>query len=139
MENIQKPKIGAGIKTISIIELVFMGFSVMGLIGSFFLTDQIKAISKSAGVAEIPTSTIVISLVISVMVIIGVILILMKKEIGIYIYFIAIVGNIVFSIVSNGFKPAILVSLVMPILMGIFIWKKKEIFSVQGKSDNIVD
>ena len=134
MENIQKPKVGAGIKTMSIIELVFMGFSVLGLIGSFFLTDEIKAISKSAGVPETPTSTIIISLVISVMIIIGVILILMKKEIGIYTYFIAIVGNIVFSIVSNGFKPVILLSLIIPGLMGIFIWKKREIFSAETKS-----
>jgi len=134
MENIQKPKVGAGIKTMSIIELVFMGFAVMGLIGSFFLTDEIKAISKSAGVPETPTSTIVISLVISVMVIIGVILILMRKEIGIYIYYIAMVGNIVFSIVSNGFSPSILISLVIPALMGFFIWKKKEIFSTETKN-----
>lgn len=134
MENIQKPKVGAGIKTMSIIELVFMGFTVLGLIGSFFLTDEIKEISKQAGVPETSTSTIVISLVIAVIIIIGVILILMKKEIGIYTYFIAIVGNIVFTIVSNGFTPWILVSFIIPGLMGIFIWKKREIFSAETKS-----
>ncbi|APC38720.1 hypothetical protein [Clostridium estertheticum] len=134
MENVQKPKVGAGIKTVSIIELVLMGFMAIGLITSLFITDKIKAISKAAGVPETPTSTIVISLVIALLVIISVILILMKKELGIYMYFIATVANIVYSIVTTGFKPAIILSLILPTLMGIFIWKKKEIFSTETKN-----
>ncbi|MBX4266114.1 hypothetical protein [Clostridium estertheticum] len=134
MENVQKPKVGAGIKTVSIIELVLMGFMAIGLITSLFITDKIKAISKAAGVPETPTSTIVISLVIALLVIISVILILMRKELGIYMYFIATVANIVYSIVSTGFKPAIILSLILPTLMGIFIWKKKEIFSTETKN-----
>ncbi|MBX4261632.1 hypothetical protein KTC96_21235 [Clostridium estertheticum] len=134
MENVQKPKVGAGIKTVSIIELVLMGFMAIGLITSLFITDKIKAISKAAGVPETPTSTIVISLVIALLVIISVILILMRKELGIYMYFIAEVANIVYSIVINGFKPIDILSLILPILMGIFIWKKKEIFSNETKN-----
>ncbi|MCB2360979.1 hypothetical protein [Clostridium estertheticum] len=134
MENVQKPRVGAGIKTVSIIELVLMGFMAIGLITSLFITDKIKAISKAAGVPETPTSTIVISLVIALLVIISVILILMRKELGIYMYFIATVANIVYSIVSTGFKPAIILSLILPTLMGIFIWKKKEIFSTETKN-----
>ena len=133
MENVQKPKVGAGIKTMSIIQLVFSGFGLIGLVMTFFMKDTLK----TAGVPAIPTSTIIISLVFIIIITLGIILILMKKELGIYIYFIAEVANIVYSIVSNGFKPASLVGLVIPVLMGIFIWKKREIFSSETKTEQI--
>ena len=133
MENVKKPKVGAGIKTMSIIQLVFSGFGLIGLIMTLFMKDTLK----TAGVPAIPTSAIIISLVIIIIITLGIILILMKKELGIYIYFIAEVANIVYSIVSNGFKPASLVGLIIPVLMGFFIWKKKEIFSPEAKSEQI--
>ena len=101
------------------------------------MTKETKALIKTAGLPETPTSTLIISLIITITVILSVILILMKKELGIYIYFIAEVANIAFTIVSNGFTPWILGSFVIPVLMGIFIWKKKEIFSVEAKSENV--
>jgi len=133
MESIQKPKVGAGILTMSIIQLVLMGFSLIGLIMTLFMKDETKAQLKTMGIPETPTSTIIISLIITVIIILAIVLILMKKELGIYIYFIAEVANIVYSIVSTGFKPVILLSLIIPGLMGFFIWKKKEIFSVEAK------
>ncbi|MCB2295589.1 hypothetical protein LGK95_19095 [Clostridium algoriphilum] len=129
MENIQKPKVGAGILTVSIIQLVLMGFTIIGLIASFFIKDQIKAM----GIPETPTSIVVISLIITIIVILGIVLILMKKELGIYMYFVAEVANIMYAIVSTGFKPTILISLILPALMAFFIWKKKEIFAVETK------
>jgi len=129
MENIQKPKVGAGIMTLSIIQLVFMG---LGLIGSVvMLIPKVRVMLKEMGSPEITTSTLIIGLIITITMIIGIVLILMKKELGIYIYFIAVVANIAFTIVSDGFKPINLLSLIMPALMGFFIWKKKEIFSVE--------
>ncbi|HEY8805068.1 MAG TPA: hypothetical protein VIM42_08210, partial [Clostridium sp.] len=124
---------GAGILTMSIIQLVLMGFSLIGLIMTLFMKDETKAQLKTMGIPETPTSTIIISLIITVIIILAIVLILMKKELGIYIYFIAEVANIVYSIVSTGFKPVILLSLIIPGLMGFFIWKKKEIFSVEAK------
>ena len=134
MENVQKPKVGAGILTMAIIELVLMGFSLIGLVYSFFMTDAAKVQLKTMGIPETPTSTLVISLIITIIIILSIVLILMKKELGIYIYFIAEVASIVYSIVNNGFSPWMLVSLIIPVLMGIFIWNKKEIFSVEAKN-----
>jgi hypothetical protein len=131
MENIQKPKVGASIKTMSIIQLVVSGFGIIGFIISIFTKDKTNALLKGSGVPEITTSVLIIGLVFSIILGISVILILMKKELGIYIYFIAVVAQIVYGIVSTGFKPLSLVGLVMPVLMGIFIWKKKEIYSVK--------
>lgn len=134
MENIQKPKVGAGILTMSIIQLVVNAFGLMGFIMALFMKDETKAQLKTMGVPETPTYTLIISLVVLIVVTLSIILILMKKELGIYIYFIAQVASIVYSIVSTGFKPIILTSFIMPILMGIFIWKKKEIFVVEAKA-----
>ncbi|MBU3179721.1 hypothetical protein [Clostridium psychrophilum] len=133
MENIQKPKVGAGIKTLAIIQLVFSGFGLIGSIMAFFMTDATKAQLKTMGIPETSTSTLIIGLVLVIIVALGVILILMKKELGVYIYFVAEVANIMYTIVSTGFKPTILISLIIPVLMGIFIWKKKEIFFADDK------
>jgi len=130
MENVQKPKVGAGILTMSIIQLVFSGFGLIGILITFFMKDTLK----TAGAPAIPTFTFIISLVLTIIITLGVILILMKKELGIYIFFIAQVANIVYSIVINGFKPLILLALIIPILMGIFIWKKKEVFVGEAKA-----
>lgn len=134
MENVQKPKVGAGILTISIIELVLMGFALIGFVTNFLMKDKMKAQLKEMGIPETPTSTLIISLIITIIVILGIILILKKKELGIYIYFTAEVASIVFSMVSAGFKPIMLLSLIIPALMGFFIWKKKEIFSSEAKA-----
>ena len=126
MENTQKAKVGAGIKTMSIIQLVFMGITLLGLVMTLFMTSAAKDQLKTMGLPETPTSTIIISLIVTLLIILGTILILMKKEMGIYIYFVAQVANFVYGIVINGFKPLELVGLIIPVLMGIFIWQKKE-------------
>ncbi|MBZ9607131.1 hypothetical protein G9F73_004715 [Clostridium estertheticum] len=139
MENIKKPKVGAGIKTMSIIQLVVSVFGLFS-IRNFSKKDELNAAYKALDIVmpEITNLSITIGLVFSVILAISVILILMKKELGIYIYFIAIVAQIAYSIVAGGTKPwMILVSLIMPALMGFFIWKKKEIFSTETKSDNM--
>lgn len=134
MENIQKPKVGAGILTLSIIQLVFSGFGLLGFITMYFMSDATKAQLKTLGTPETPTSTLIISIVFILIISLGVILILMKKELGIYIYFIGELANIVYSFVMNGFQPIMLLSFVIPALMAIFIMKKKEVFFVEAKA-----
>ncbi|MGH4140351.1 hypothetical protein [Clostridium sp.] len=134
MENVQKTKVGAGILTISIIQLVFSGFALLGFVMMFFMSDATKSQLKALGTPEAPTATIIISIVLILIVALGITLILMKKELGIYIYFIGEVANIVYSLVTTGFKPIILFSFIIPVLMGIFILKKKEVFFVDAKA-----
>lgn len=125
MEKNQQQKVGAGILTLSIIQLIFSGFAMLGYITYFVMKDNIEAVP---GVPVIPTYAYIISIVVTIVAVIGIILILLKKELGIYIYYIAEVASIVSSIVINGFKPLMLLSLIIPVLMGFFIWKKKEVF-----------
>jgi hypothetical protein len=133
MENNQPQKVGAGILTVSIIQLVFSGFVFIGLLLAFLVKDQIEA----AGTVEITTSVLAISTVFTAITIIGIILILMKKQLGVYIYFGSFAINIIYSIVTNGFKASIILSLIIPVLMGIFIWQKKEVFGMGVKAEDI--
>ena len=133
MENNQQEKVGAAILTLSIIQLVFSGLAIMGYLITFFMKDQIKA----AGVPAISTSTLIISMVIALIAALGIFLILMRKQLGIYVYFIAQVSVIVYSLVNNGFKPSVLLPLIIPVLMGIFIWQKKEVFNIGTKAEEM--
>ncbi|MGH4117960.1 hypothetical protein [Clostridium sp.] len=133
MENIQKQKVGAGILTISIIHFVMNGIGLLGLLAAIAMKDAINEAAKT----QITTSVLVISLVFIAIITLAVILILMKKSIGIYIYFIVQGINIVYAIVVNGFSPMQIISIVLPVLMGIFVWKKKEVFGLGAKAENI--
>ncbi|NNU77086.1 hypothetical protein [Clostridium estertheticum] len=138
MENVQKPKVGAGIKTMSIIQLVFSFVGLWNIKSYFVNNDKTNAALRTLNLPEVTNLTITIGLVFTIVLAVSVILILKKKELGIYIYFITVVANIVYSIVNVGFKPFVLLSLIVPVimavLMGIFIWKKKEIFSTETKN-----
>jgi hypothetical protein len=130
MESNQKEKVGAGILTMSIIHLVFNSLGMLGLLASVTMKDQIKEL----GTPEITTSALIISSVFITIITLAIILILMKKQIGIYIYFIAQVANIAYAVVANGFDPMQIITVIMPVLMGIFIWQKKEVFGLGAKA-----
>ena len=130
MKDIHKPKLGTGILTLAIIQLIF---SSIGLIGLVMTLLMIYA-PKEYGVTTIPTFTVIVTLLSTLITTLGIILILMKKKLGIYIYFITEVANVVYSVIINGFKPVILVSLIIPVLMGIFILTRKEIFASKTKA-----
>ncbi|EQB86477.1 hypothetical protein J2Z44_000409 [Clostridium punense] len=130
MENNQKPKLGGGIMTISIIQLIVNAFVILGLIPLIFARDMMIGQFKTIG-ADIPmptTSESIISLVLTLLLVIGIILILCKKAAGVYIYFTVVVINLIYPIVMNGFKLASLTGLILPVLMAIFIYLKREIF-----------
>lgn len=132
MENEQEQKVGAGIKTIAIIELVF---ETLGLLSSIFylvFKDKINSAVQAAGVTtKVSSSTYVIALIVSILIIISVILILLKNTIGVFGYFIVYIADIIYSIVTVGkFSPLMLISFILPILMAIFIYRKRSIFKI---------
>lgn len=130
MKDIHKPKLGGGILTLAIIQLIFNGIGLTGLVMTLLMIYA----PKTYGVTTVPTFTVIVTLVSMLITTLGIILILMKKKLGIYIYFINEVANIVYSVVINGFKPVILVSLIIPVFMGILILTKKEIFATETKA-----
>ena len=63
--------------------------------------------------------------------ILGIILILRKKAIGLYIYLLLTAANIIYSIIMNGFMISTLIgTLILPILMTFFVYRKRELFGL---------
>lgn len=139
MENNQKPKLGGGILTISIIQLVINALAIIGFIPLIFARDMMAEQLKALG-SDIPiptTSETIISLVLVLLLITGIILILCKKAAGVYIYFTVVVLNLIYPIVMGSFKLTSLTGLILPALMAIFIYLKKEIFGFGANANSI--
>ncbi|MDZ5252450.1 hypothetical protein [Clostridium sp. LIBA-8841] len=134
MENQKQNKLGAGIIAISIIQIIFSAF---GLLGSILLLmpsfqENMAAISGvSLNQMGFNNVTIIIGLVAIILDLLGIILILRKKAIGLYIYLLVTAANIIYSIVLNGISIFSLIgSLILPLLMTFFVYKKKELFGL---------
>lgn len=138
MEN---KKLGGGILTISILYLIFWGISLIGSIISLATLDQINSTMAQMGLEQTTSAELIISLILSLVLLIGVILILLKKKIGVYTFFTVIIINVIYSLIMNGFNIAILIStlisLILPGLLAYFIYKKKEVFGFESNENNL--
>ena len=138
MEN---KKLGGGILTISILYLVFLGFGLIGNIISFSTLDQINALSSQMGMPQLTSAELIISIILSLILLIGVILILLKKKLGVYTCFTVIVINVIYSLIMNGLSILVLIStlisLILPGLLAYFIYKKKEVFGFESKENTL--
>lgn len=132
--EINNQKLGGGIMTICILTLIGFVITLFSSITMLTGRDKIVESYKTLGLdtSLIPsTGQTVISLILSILIALSVILILMKKSIGIYGYFIAEIISIIASIIFAGFSILnIVLSLIFPILMAIFISKRKVVFGL---------
>ncbi|MDY4077398.1 MAG: hypothetical protein SOY42_01215 [Clostridium sp.] len=128
-------KLGAGIITISVLSLITVVFGLIGAI-NIIATPKEKFIEayKLAGLdpATIPTvGQTIVSLILIIILGVSIILILMKKSIGVYGYFISQIISIISSIIFSGFSILnIVLGLILPVLMAIFISKKRNLFGL---------
>ncbi|NRZ29507.1 hypothetical protein [Clostridium beijerinckii] len=129
MESTQLKKLGAGIVTISAIQLIGAIFSVLGSLLLFSSKSEILNEMQTSKQNIASNTQITITLILQVLLAITIILILLKKSIGIYSYFTVVTINILYSIISIGFQWTIIFSLILPVLMAIFIYKKKSLFT----------
>ncbi len=138
MEN---KKLGGGILTISIIYLVFLGFGLIGSIISLSTLDQINSVMAQMGGIQLTPTELIISIILNFILLFGIILILLKKQIGVYTFFTVEIINIIYSLIMNGLNLSVLIStligLILPGLLAYFIYKKKELFGFQGKENNL--
>lgn len=134
MENQKKNKLGAGIITISVIQIVASVFSILYsvlLLTPSFQENITAILGASLDQLGITSVTIIIGLVATILDLLGIILILRKKAIGLYIYLLVTAANIIYSIVMVGFSISTLISaLILPLLMTFFVYKKKELFGL---------
>ena len=137
MEN---KKLGGGILTISILYLVFLGFGLIGII-SLSTLDQINSVMAQMGGIQLTPTELIISIILSFILLFGIILILLKKQIGVYTFFTVEIINIIYSLIMNGLSLSVLIStlisLILPVLLAYFIYKKKELFGFESKENNL--
>lgn len=134
MENQNQNKLGAGIITISVIQIIFSAFALIGSIILLMPSFQENLATITGAPLDqlgINNTSIIIGLVSIILVLLGIILILRKKAIGLYIYLLITTANIIYSIIMNGFMiSSLIVSLILPILMTFFVYRKKELFGL---------
>lgn len=132
----KEKKIGAGIITMSILIFVGSAFAIFGGIINLAMGDSINQIMLEGGTIDqsmLPTKTdYIISLVTSILSVIFVILILMKKKVGVFAYFGLYILSSVYGLISNGITSLGLVSIGINLaflaLYGFFIYKKRELY-----------
>ena len=138
MEN---KKLGGGILAISILSLVFLSLGLMGNIISFSTLDQINAVSAQMGMPQLTSTELIISIILNLVLVIAIILILLKKKIGVYAFFTVIIINVIYSLIMNGLSVFVLIStligLILPGLLAYFIYKKKEVFGFESNENNL--
>ncbi|MDT8717764.1 hypothetical protein IAI10_13935 [Clostridium sp. 19966] len=139
MEENKPQGVGGGIKTISVLYFIVAFFMILGdlilLGGKDFLESQYK--SMGITMPSISDTAIAISLLLEVILVASLILILMKKAAGVYAYFAISIIDFIYSIISSGFSFTVLLGLILPILMAVFISKRKEVFGLGVKDENI--
>ena len=127
----ENKKLGAGIIIITIIVILGSILGIVGDLGAMFLGDLV--VETYDGEVIQPTvsnSQLIIDIILRIIFLISAILIFMKKSLGIYCYFIVVIISIIALIIFNGFSIAIISSLILPILMTIFVAKKREVFGL---------
>lgn len=130
MERIEnEQRVGSGITILSIVYLVFQGFGLFALVSSIVMKDQIIAKLAEAGTGlEFNSGEIILSIIISIIFIVSLILILMKKSIGAYLFIIVQALSIIYNIITGAFTLTSIFGLILPGLMIYFLYKKRNIF-----------
>ena len=127
----ENKKLGAGIIIIAI--LVILG-SVLGIVGDlgimFFGDLVVETYDGEVIQSTVSNSQFIIDIILKIIFIISAILIFMKKSLGVYSYFVLVIISIIASIIFNGFSIAIISSLILPVLMIIFVTRKREVFGL---------
>ncbi|MBU3105909.1 hypothetical protein [Clostridium gasigenes] len=139
----EEKKLGGGILTCTIINIVIYGFAIIGLIISLFTKDFVNQALTNAGeteaLAQLSTSNLVISLITSILLLISLILILFKKKTGVYSYFSFVVLNFIYGVVVNGLASLSvlsLIGLILPVLLGLFIYKRRSVFGFSNPDED---
>lgn len=117
----KKQSLGAGIKVLSVLNIIF---SILGL-GMGILALYSDEVAKSM---QLSNMQLIMSCIFTFIMLVGVILILCKNEIGIYMFFGAEILSVIYSVITMGFNVSEVFSLIFPALYAYFIYKKRELF-----------
>ena len=127
----ENKKLGIGIIIITILMLLGSILGIVSDLGAMFLGDLVVETYDGEVIqSTVSNSQLIIDIILRIIFLISAILIFMKKSLGIYCYFIVVIISIIASIIFNGFSIAIISSLIFPILMAIFVARKREVFGL---------
>ena len=127
----ENKKLGVGI---IIITSLYLLSSILGIVinlGTIFLGELVVE-TYNGEVIQSTTNNLrlIIGIILRVIFLLSAILIFMKKSLGIYSYFVAVILSIIVSIIFNGFSPNIISSLILPMFMITLVSKKREVFGL---------
>ncbi|SHH98798.1 hypothetical protein SAMN02745196_02223 [Clostridium collagenovorans DSM 3089] len=137
MEDNKDLKVGGGIMTVAIIQMVLYVLGILGEIFLIFSKDKIMDELSKMNMADsfqISIGEMAISLLLSVVILASLILILRKVKLGVIMYYACTLVSIICNIILSGFSlSGFISSLIFPGLMLIFISKKKELYGLGTK------
>lgn len=132
MENYSENKLGGGIITICVLQIIGNALGLLLNLAFIISRDTIEDFYSTYNIALPSNSLMIISLLSSIVLLVSIIFILMKNKVGVYIYFTITILSIIYTIISLGFSASIITSLILPILMAVFISSKKEVFGLNS-------
>ena len=141
MEEKQSKKLGVGINIIGWLYIVGNVIATFSLLGSIFFRDTINEFMAQAGQPQITDSmmpTLYISIIVGIIQLITIIMILRKSKIGVFVFFGITILSTVYSFITQPINISSFMGLILPVLLGVFIYKKKEVFGL-GESDNRIN
>ncbi|WP_300349395.1 hypothetical protein [Clostridium sp.] len=136
MEINKENKLGAGIITLSVLTIISVFITYFSNICLLIPSVQNNLKQKGIPIEKLGLnkSIIVIGLISATILLISVILILMKKALGIYLYYLLFLANLIYSTVLHGFNiKSLIISIIFPALFGYFLYKKKHLYGFESK------
>lgn len=130
----EKESIGVGLWIITILTMIVSVFTVLAAPWNYLSMEHTNQFIENAGNPELKSTTasITIGLIISIILIVAIILIWCKRNIGVYIYIGISIINMIYPIIRLGFSLLMLGSIALSVgYLALFIFfahKKKEVF-----------
>lgn len=119
-------KLSIGIIILNTFIILGSILGILGDLGTMFLGELVvESYDGKVIQSTVSNAQLIIDIILRIIFIISAILILMKKSLGIYSCFVAIIISIITSIIFNGFSIAVIFSLIILLLIIIFILKKR--------------
>ncbi|NLK95378.1 MAG: hypothetical protein GX275_09350 [Clostridiales bacterium] len=129
-ENEVEQKVGTGIKVISILYFIGNGIGLIGTLISLMTLDTINSELKKLGQSQLTVGSLIFSFLFGIIMILGCALVLAKKKIGVIIFVVAVVANLIYALIysSSNILLTLVSNLIIPALYLFFIFKQKELY-----------
>ena len=129
--NDENRKLGGGIITICVLHIIG---NVLALVISIMYLIGKKQIDLALGTTALQDTmpNIIATIVLALIMLISVTLLLLKKKIGLILYYISVLINLIVGIIMSGFNISnLLLPLVLPILLAFLVKDKLSLFGIK--------